>query len=347
MWEIMNRGKRCIGIDVSTDEGRDLLLDLVARADVFITNLLPGAPPPLPRSTPTTSSRSTRASSTARASAVTATEGPSASPAASTTPTSGPAPASATPRAWWPTSSCPQAGPAIGDLASAAFLAGGDRRRAAPARAHRPGRGRRRVAAVVGHVGGCRPASWPASSTASTPSRATATPTCRTRSSPPTPPATAGTIYLSGIQTEGHFENFCDVIDRKDLLDDPRFATGAGPAGDTGASASRSSTRSSPTVTWPSGCAILRQPVDAVDRRAVGGGGRGRPAGHRQRLRHRGRGRDRAASRWSRARPSSTAVPTALTPRPGPRRAHRGDPARARAATGTRSCASRRQGAVL
>jgi crotonobetainyl-CoA:carnitine CoA-transferase CaiB-like acyl-CoA transferase len=32
-------------------------------------------------------------------------------------------------------------------------------------------------------------------------------------------------IYLAGIQTEGHFENFCHVIDRKDLLDDPRFAT--------------------------------------------------------------------------------------------------------------------------
>jgi crotonobetainyl-CoA:carnitine CoA-transferase CaiB-like acyl-CoA transferase len=33
-------------------------------------------------------------------------------------------------------------------------------------------------------------------------------------------------VYLSGIQTEGHFENFCNVISRRDLLDDPRFATG-------------------------------------------------------------------------------------------------------------------------
>ena len=39
MWEIMNRGKRSIGIDVSIEEGRDLLLELVAEADVFITNL--------------------------------------------------------------------------------------------------------------------------------------------------------------------------------------------------------------------------------------------------------------------------------------------------------------------
>ena len=33
-------------------------------------------------------------------------------------------------------------------------------------------------------------------------------------------------IYMSGIQTEGHFEKFCTRIGRKDLLDDPRFATG-------------------------------------------------------------------------------------------------------------------------
>jgi crotonobetainyl-CoA:carnitine CoA-transferase CaiB-like acyl-CoA transferase len=34
-------------------------------------------------------------------------------------------------------------------------------------------------------------------------------------------------IYMSGIQTEGHFERFCDVIGRPDLLEDPRFATSA------------------------------------------------------------------------------------------------------------------------
>src|SRR5260221_2404307 len=43
MWEIMNRGKRCIALDVSTEDGRQVLVDLVARSDVFITNLLPGA----------------------------------------------------------------------------------------------------------------------------------------------------------------------------------------------------------------------------------------------------------------------------------------------------------------
>jgi crotonobetainyl-CoA:carnitine CoA-transferase CaiB-like acyl-CoA transferase len=43
MWEITNRGKRCIALDIGAAPGRDVLLDLVARSDVFITNLLPGA----------------------------------------------------------------------------------------------------------------------------------------------------------------------------------------------------------------------------------------------------------------------------------------------------------------
>src|SRR5436190_5207740 len=43
MWELLNRGKRCIAVDVSSTQGRTVLLDLVSEADVFITNLLPGA----------------------------------------------------------------------------------------------------------------------------------------------------------------------------------------------------------------------------------------------------------------------------------------------------------------
>ena len=34
-------------------------------------------------------------------------------------------------------------------------------------------------------------------------------------------------LYLAGIQTESHFENFCEVLERTDLLTDARFATGA------------------------------------------------------------------------------------------------------------------------
>ena len=36
--EMHNRGKRSIGLDVSSDEGRALLLRLVENADVFLTN---------------------------------------------------------------------------------------------------------------------------------------------------------------------------------------------------------------------------------------------------------------------------------------------------------------------
>jgi crotonobetainyl-CoA:carnitine CoA-transferase CaiB-like acyl-CoA transferase len=43
MWEQLNRGKRCIGLDVSKPEGRDVLMRLLADADVFLTNLLPQA----------------------------------------------------------------------------------------------------------------------------------------------------------------------------------------------------------------------------------------------------------------------------------------------------------------
>jgi crotonobetainyl-CoA:carnitine CoA-transferase CaiB-like acyl-CoA transferase len=41
MFELPNRGKRSVAIDLRTDEGRALLYKLVATADVFVTNHLP------------------------------------------------------------------------------------------------------------------------------------------------------------------------------------------------------------------------------------------------------------------------------------------------------------------
>jgi crotonobetainyl-CoA:carnitine CoA-transferase CaiB-like acyl-CoA transferase len=41
--ELPNRGKRSIGLDIATDEGREILYSLVESADVFLTNFLPGA----------------------------------------------------------------------------------------------------------------------------------------------------------------------------------------------------------------------------------------------------------------------------------------------------------------
>src|SRR5207253_10751585 len=41
MFEIPNRGKRSVGLDISTEDGRELLYKLVETADVFVTNYLP------------------------------------------------------------------------------------------------------------------------------------------------------------------------------------------------------------------------------------------------------------------------------------------------------------------
>jgi crotonobetainyl-CoA:carnitine CoA-transferase CaiB-like acyl-CoA transferase len=41
MFEVPNRGKRSVGLDLSTDGGRELLYKLVESADVFVTNHLP------------------------------------------------------------------------------------------------------------------------------------------------------------------------------------------------------------------------------------------------------------------------------------------------------------------
>ena len=41
MFEIPNRGKRSVALDLSTDGGRELLYKLVETADVFVTNYLP------------------------------------------------------------------------------------------------------------------------------------------------------------------------------------------------------------------------------------------------------------------------------------------------------------------
>jgi crotonobetainyl-CoA:carnitine CoA-transferase CaiB-like acyl-CoA transferase len=43
LWEIYNRGKRSIGVDLHDPDGRALLDPLIAQADVFLTNFLPSA----------------------------------------------------------------------------------------------------------------------------------------------------------------------------------------------------------------------------------------------------------------------------------------------------------------
>jgi crotonobetainyl-CoA:carnitine CoA-transferase CaiB-like acyl-CoA transferase len=43
MWEQPNRGKRSVGIDVNNAAGREVLLELIKTADVFVTSFLPAA----------------------------------------------------------------------------------------------------------------------------------------------------------------------------------------------------------------------------------------------------------------------------------------------------------------
>jgi crotonobetainyl-CoA:carnitine CoA-transferase CaiB-like acyl-CoA transferase len=43
LWEVPNRGKRAMTLDIATPEGKEILLQLVDESDVFLTNFLPAA----------------------------------------------------------------------------------------------------------------------------------------------------------------------------------------------------------------------------------------------------------------------------------------------------------------
>ena len=43
LWEVTNRGKRAMTLDIATPEGKAILLELVDESDVFVTNFLPPA----------------------------------------------------------------------------------------------------------------------------------------------------------------------------------------------------------------------------------------------------------------------------------------------------------------
>ncbi len=223
MWEILNRGKRCIGVDVATADGRQILLDLVAQADVFITNLLPGARARF-RIDPHDLSAVNPALVYGRASGH-----------GSLGPESGAGGYDHTD--FWARTGIahaagmvsdefvPQPGPALGDLSAGAFLAGSIA--AALYRRSVSGRG-----ALV-DVSLLSSGMWMAAPAVVASQLYDVDTIPRMRHAQlPNPMVAAYTtrdgrqIYLAGIMTEGHFENFCESIDRQELLDDPRFATG-------------------------------------------------------------------------------------------------------------------------
>lgn len=223
LWEIVNRGKRCIGLNVSSDEGRAVLHDLVRDADVFITNLLPDA-----RAKFGVDVDHIRAIAPEVIYARASGHGP-LGPEAATGGFDHTDFWARTGMAHAATMASdefvPQPGPAMGDLASGAFLAGAVA--AALLRRTRTGKG-----AVI-DVSLLSASTWmfaPAI-VASDVHGVDVIPRPRHADLPN--PLVAGyttrdgrTVYFAGVQTEKNFTDLCRRIERTDLLTDPRFETG-------------------------------------------------------------------------------------------------------------------------
>ncbi|MBL7489643.1 CoA transferase [Frankia sp. AgB1.9] len=227
MWEITNRGKRCVGVDQRTPDGQAVLATLVRSADVFITNLLPDA---------------------RRRFRIDVDDLTAVRPGLVYARASGHGPRGPERDAggfdhtdfWARTGMAqaasqvsdefvPQPGPALGDLASGAFLAGGIA--AALFRRERTGKG-----AVV-DVSLLSSGLWMFSPgvVASQLYDIDAIPRNRHLALPNPFVAAYQTrdhrlVYLSGIQTEKHVVEFFQAVDRADVLTDPRFATAAARA---------------------------------------------------------------------------------------------------------------------
>ncbi len=222
MWEIMNRGKRCIGLDVSTPDGHQVLLDLVAQADVFVTNLLPGARQRFAVDVDDLHAVNERLIY-GRASAH-GDKGPERTQGGYDNTDFWARTGIGDAASQVADEFVPLVGPAMGDLTSGAFLAGA--MAAALFRRERTGRG------GVVDVSLLSSGMWVLSPgiVASQLYDIDNIPRFRHAEAPNPMVAVYVTrdrrmIFLSGIQTEGHFETFCQLIDRPDLLQDPRFAT--------------------------------------------------------------------------------------------------------------------------
>jgi crotonobetainyl-CoA:carnitine CoA-transferase CaiB-like acyl-CoA transferase len=223
MWEQLNRGKRCIGLNVNSDEGRKVMYRLLEQADVFIINLLPSA---------------------RRRFGLDVEEVQKINPRLIYARASGHGPEGPQKEAggfdhtdFWARSGVahaassvvgefiPQPGPAFGDVASGAMLAGAIA--AALLRRERTGQG-----AVI-DVSLLSTGVWmfgPAL-IASQVYDVETIPRFK-HADQPNPMVTAydtadgRQIYLAGIQTEKNFEILADILGIPDMPKDPRFATG-------------------------------------------------------------------------------------------------------------------------
>jgi crotonobetainyl-CoA:carnitine CoA-transferase CaiB-like acyl-CoA transferase len=224
MWELLNRGKRSAGIDISVDAGYELLLELVRGADVFVTNLLP-RPRARLRIEPTDLFAVNPRLVYGRASAH-GPEGPEGEEGGYDHTDFWARTGIGHAASMVSDEFVPQPGPALGDLAAGGFLAG-----AIAAALYR--RSRTDQGAVV-DVSLLSAGVWMGGPglMASRLYEVDAIPR-RRHADLPNPLVAAYTtrdsrqIYVAGIMTERHFENFCETIGRLDLLKDPRFETGA------------------------------------------------------------------------------------------------------------------------
>lgn len=222
MWQIMNRGKRCIGVDLSSEEGRAVLHDLVGTADVLITNLLPGA-----RARFGVEPEQLMAINPSLVYARATGHGPLG-------PESDEGGYDHTD--YWARTGIadaasqvsdefvPQPVPAMGDLAAGAFLAGAIA--AALLRRERTGAG-----ALV-DVSLLSSGMWVAQP-AVVASKLHGVPTIPRVRHADLPNAFVGAyrtsddrlVYLAGIRTDQGFDEFCEMLGRADVGGDPRFAT--------------------------------------------------------------------------------------------------------------------------
>ncbi len=221
MWEILNRNKRSVALDISTESGRQLLDELIVDADVFLTNFLPSSRRKLRIDVDDVRAVNDRIIY-ARATGQGA-RGPEADKGGfdhtSYWCRSGIAHATAQATSEF----VAQIGPAFGDLASGFALASG----VVGALLRRERTGRPAVVDASLLATGL----WMMSPgiTASELYDIDNIPR-RRHADVPNPMVTAyetrdgRQIYLSGVRTDADWDNVCTCIGRKDLLDDLRFA---------------------------------------------------------------------------------------------------------------------------
>ena len=287
--EHSNRGKKSLGLDLTSPDGLDILYQLAATSRRVPHQQAPPRAHEAARSTSTTSARTTRTSSTCAAPAR-ASADPTPTRARTTRSRSGPAPASpsAPPGPSTTTSSTPP-GARLRRLDRRHDDRRRDHGRAVPPRAHRRGHRRRRVAARRRHVGdgaGDRAVAADRHPV----DRAAGRRRCgATRWSATTRPATAGCVSLCCLQAGQYWPPLCEAIGRPELATDAALRRPRRRCSSTRprrqAILARGRSPSARVDEWRERAGRLRR---AVDGRAGHARGRRRPAVGRQRL-HPGR----------------------------------------------------------